>query len=88
MPLMIMGVFCVWCAYNLFFGAGNVFTLQRMQLEEAELSQHLSQVRSQREALEAKVVRVRPDSIDWDMIDEQAIKMLGELPASGKALNM
>lgn len=87
-PLVIMSVFFAWCVFNLFFGAGNVFSLGQMQAEEAQLSAHLDEMRTKRETIESQVVRVRPDTLDWDLIDEQAIKLLGDMPESGKALNM
>ena len=87
-PLIMMGLFLTWCGYYLVLGDNSIFALKTMKLQEAQLSQNLVDVRTQREGVEAKVTRLRPDTLDWDMVEEQATMSLGEMPKDKKALKM
>jgi len=88
LPLVLMGFFLAWCGYYLVFGTGSVFSLRTMKIQEQQLTAHLDEVRAKREDVEAKVMRMRPDTLDWDMVEEQAILSLGEVRKDTKALNM
>ena len=88
LPLILMGAFLAWCGYYLVFGTNSVFALKTMKIQEAQMSQNLNDIRTQRETVEAKVTRLRPGSLDWDMVEEQAAISLGEMPKDKKALNM
>lgn len=88
LPLILMGAFLAWCGYYLVFGTGSVFALQTMKIQEQQLTAHLTEMRTQREGMEARVTRLRPDSLDWDMVEEQAASSLGEMPKGSKAVRM
>lgn len=52
-------------------------SLQTTQLQVQEAEAKLAQVKGQREAIERKVVALRPSSIDRDLLDEQVRSTLG-----------
>jgi len=88
LPIVMMGLFLGWCGYYLVFGTGSVFALKTMKIQEQQLQAHLDEMRTKREGMEAKVTRLRPGSLDWDMVEEQAIISLGEMPKDTKAVKM
>lgn len=88
LPVLISGFVLAWCGFYLLFGASNIFSLRTLKVQETELSQHLDAVQTQRIALEGKVVRMRPASIDWDLVEEQAQAQLGPTQPNTKSLNM
>jgi cell division protein FtsB len=87
-PFILMGAVLLWSGYNLVFGGNGVFALSGMVVQEERLQAHLDELRTRREAVESRVVRLRPDSLDWDLVEEQAILNLGALPEDAKALRM
>ena len=87
-PICMMGLFLGWCGYYLVFGTNSVFALKTMKIQETQLSQNLTDIRGQREGVESRVMRLRPDSLDWDMVEEQAAASLGEMPKDAKAVRM
>lgn len=52
-------------------------SLQTTQLQVQEAEAKLAQVKGEREAVERKVMALRPSSIDGDMLDEQVRTSLG-----------
>ena len=77
LPLMMMGAFLLWSGYYLIFGTNSFFSLQAMKIQGQHLTAHLEDVRTERETLEDRVVRLRPDTLDWDMVEERALLTLG-----------
>lgn len=55
---------------------------QRLDGEIADASAVLGQVASERRALESKVARLNPNSLDTDMLEERARLVLGYVPAN------
>lgn len=88
LPIIMMGLFLAWSGYYLVFGTGSIFALKTMKIQEQQLQAHLLEMKTKREAIEARVTRLRPGSLDWDMVEEQAILSLGEMPKDAKAVRM
>lgn len=75
-PVATLGL-AAYFGYYLIYGNHGVINLARVQ-HEIELTQaQLDRVRSQREALEHRVSLLRPESVDPDMLEEQARARLG-----------
>jgi|SRR4051812_25288771 len=87
-PIGMMGLFLMWSGYYLVFGTNNIFALKTMKIQQAQLQANLDDVKGQRVAMESKVTRLRPGSLDWDMVEEQAIQSLGEMPKDAKSVKM
>jgi hypothetical protein len=45
-------------------------------------------VHTERAGIEDRVVRMRPDSIDWDLVEQEAQTQLGPQGKNTKSLNM
>jgi cell division protein FtsB len=75
-PVVTLGL-AAYFGYYLIYGNHGVLNLARVQ-QQIELKQtQLDRVRSQREALEHRVSLLRPESVDPDMLEEQARSRLG-----------
>ena len=70
MPL-VTAAFLGYFGYHAFTGAFGLQSMDRLVEEAAALSSQLAALRDQRQALETKVARVRPDSLDADLVDFQ-----------------
>ena len=57
-------------------GERGLIVLKRLEAQAAQEGATLHAVKSQRQALEAKVVSLRPDSLDLDRLDERARLLL------------
>ena len=75
-PLACMGL-AAYFGYYLLYGNHGSVSLVRVQ-QEIELKQaQLEQIRADRRALEHRVSLLRPESVDPDMLEEQARAQLG-----------
>ena len=75
-PLACMGL-AAYFGYYLLYGNHGIVSLVRVQ-QEIELKQAaLEQIRTERRALEHRVSLLRPESVDPDLLEEQARARLG-----------
>ena len=92
LPVLISAFVIAWCGFYLLFGANSIFNLRALKVQEAELQAHLDAVHTQRADIDDRVVRMRPDSLDWDLVEQQARaqlgSQLGKPDPSVKSLNM
>jgi len=70
--------FCVvgYFAYHSFEGERGVFAYVRLNEQVAIARAHLEDIRAERLAMERRVALMRPNSLDRDMLDEQARAVL------------
>ena len=78
-PLMA-SLLMAYFAYHAVEGDRGLRAWQRLDIEIAEASAVLDQVVTEREALESKVARLNPNSLDTDMLEERARLVLGYVP--------
>jgi cell division protein FtsB len=71
MPL-VTAAFLGYFGYHAFTGAFGIQSMDRLMEETAALSAQLAALKQERGTLEAKVGRVRPDSVDADLVDLSA----------------
>ncbi len=92
LPVLISAFVIMWCGFYLLFGANSIFSLRALKVQEAQLQTHLTAVHTQRADIEDRVVRMRPDTLDWDLVEQQARTQLGtqlgKPTAEVKSLNM
>ncbi|MBI1212244.1 MAG: septum formation initiator family protein [Alphaproteobacteria bacterium] len=75
-PLVTLGL-AAYFGYYLVYGSHGLISLARVH-HEIELKQaELDRIHTQREALEHRVSLLRPESVDPDMLEEQARARLG-----------
>ena len=88
-PVILSAFVIAWCGFYLLLGSSSVFVMRALKVQEADLQGHLTQLEGQRTQLEDKVTRLRPDSLDWDLVEQEALLKLGT-PAKpdAKALPM
>lgn len=63
--------------YHAVQGEHGLLALREIDARAMELQPEAAAVAAQREALEARVALLQPDSLDPDMLDEQARRRLG-----------
>lgn len=77
----IGSLFCVLILFYLAFhtvsGERGVFALMRERSKLDTLKTELAEIKSKRESLEKKVQKLSSNSIDLDLLDEQAKHVLG-----------
>jgi cell division protein FtsB len=88
LPVIISSVLIAWCGFYLLFGASSIFTLRLLKVQEAKLEKTANNLALQRKDVESRVVRMRPDTLDWDLVEEQAHVKLGTSPLITKSLKM
>jgi cell division protein FtsB len=75
--LALLGLGLVaYFGYHAVSGSRGLLAWREVSTELAASQQDLDQVRAERVALERKVERLRPESLDRDLIDELARKQL------------
>ncbi len=87
LPVIISGVIVAWCGFYLLFGTSSIFVLRTLKVQEAQLQNTHDTLLAQRSDIEDRVVRLRPNSIDWDLVEQEALSKLGPSAAT-KSLKM
>lgn len=67
--LAVVGLYFAWYTVN---GERGIRALERLRVEVQQSQQELAMVTEQKHALEKRVQALRPDSLDLDLLDEQA----------------
>jgi cell division protein FtsB len=75
MPI-VTAAFLGYFGYHAFTGSLGIWSMDRLMDDTAQLSVQLADLTAQRQALEAKVARLRPDSLDADLVDQRAREAL------------
>jgi cell division protein FtsB len=74
-PLIAL-LLMVYFAYHILQGERGLFSWMRMRQKIAETEHHLEVLQAERETLERQVYLLRPESLDRDMLEQQARKIL------------
>lgn len=88
LPVLISAFAIAWCGFYLLFGTNSIFSLRALEVQEAQLQTHLAAVHTERADIEDRVVRMRPNSLDWDLVEQEAQAQLGAGGPAVKSLNM
>lgn len=64
-------------AYHLVSGARGIFSLEALSDELPILEHQLSQLRAENDFLANKISRIREDNLDLDLLEEEAMRILG-----------
>ena len=76
--LTIIGLcLCVYFSSHIVAGERSTFRLMSLERQIAKTTAEYEKTKTQREQLEAKVVKLRPGSIDPDLLEERARSVLG-----------
>ncbi len=75
MPVVTAG-FIGYFGYHAFTGSFGIPAMDRLELQGRELATNLDSLRQQHQALETKVARLRPESLDADVVDVAARRTL------------
>ena len=73
-------------SYHLIHGDSGYFANKGLQKKLVTAEQKLAQKKTDREKLENRVKRLRPDSLDLDMLDERARVTLGFMKPQERVL--
>lgn len=66
----------VYFGYHIVQGERGLFSWMRLRQKITESQEHLSKIQAEKETLEMRVSLLRPDSLDPDMLEERARKIL------------
>jgi cell division protein FtsB len=66
----------IYFGYHIVQGERGLFSWMRLRQKVTESEQHLAQIQAEKETLERRVHLLRPDSVDQDMLEERARKIL------------
>lgn len=75
LTLVFLGM-VAYCCYHAISGQHGIFALLSLTKELDRSKAELDLVRAERMGLEHKVALLRPDSLDLDLLDEEARKVL------------
>jgi cell division protein FtsB len=71
MPVVAIG-FLSYFGYHAFNGAFGIWAMDRLEADAAQLTTQRNKLVAERTALEHDVARVRPSSLDADVVDLRA----------------
>jgi cell division protein FtsB len=74
-PLIAL-LLMIYFGYHIVQGERGLFSWMRLRQKITESQEHLSKIQSEKETLERRVSLLRPDSLDPDMLEERARKIL------------
>ncbi len=76
--LTIVGLcLCVYFSWHIVAGERSTFRLMSLERQIAKTEAEYQKTKAQREHLESKVTKLRPGSIDPDLLEERARTLLG-----------
>jgi cell division protein FtsB len=75
-------------AYYTVEGERGLIALTRLQAQEAQAQMAYASTRADREALQARVMSLRPDSLDIDRLDERTRTLLNDSRADELIINV
>ena len=75
LPVVTVAVLSYF-GFHAFQGEYGLIAKSRLEARKANLENVVARLREERDALERRVTLLRPESLDPDMIDEQARKIL------------
>ena len=76
--LLILGlIMCAYFTYHLFYGPRSFPYLQTVQHQNTFLNEELASLQAKQENLESRVIKLRPETLDTDLLKERARSMLG-----------
>lgn len=86
----LLSIFCfclsIYFTYHAAFGTRSYFRLLTLEKDTASLSTLYDDLHNQRLAIEDRVVRLRPASLDADLLEERIRLVLGYNRANEKIL--
>lgn len=82
---VIFLLLCYFC-YHALNGERGVFAYLRLSKELASLQEQHESVKNQREALENRITRLHPKTLDADLLDEISRKDLGLVGETDKVI--
>jgi cell division protein FtsB len=75
-------------AYYTVEGERGLIALTRLQAQEAQAQMAYTSTKADREALQARVLSLRPDSLDVDRLDERTRTLLNDSRADELIINL
>ena len=87
LPALIGLSLALYFFYHLAYGERSIFQYMDLQSERAALSAERDVLGEKRAELQARVVKMRPDSIDRDMLEERVMATLGYIPEQSYILS-
>jgi cell division protein FtsB len=77
LPALVGMCLALYFTYNIGFGERSAFELLSLTREANAATESYDNTHAQRVALESQVVRLRPGSIDRDLLEQRARVVLG-----------
>ena len=77
LPVAIMALLVVYFIFHALFDEKGLFALMALNSEREHTADRLSAAIAERHGLEQRVQAMRSDSLDLDLLEEQARRILG-----------
>ena len=74
---VFLGMLLVYLSFHLFVSQRSIPSLLSLSIQESRMESQISNLSQEYASLTDKVIRLRPETIDPDMVEEYSIKMLG-----------
>jgi len=87
-PVLACAFVMMYCGYVAVFGSSGIMALSGYEQQARTLQGQLDAVRAEREALQSNVVRLRPETLDWDLVEQEAQRKLGHAAPNRQSLPM
>jgi cell division protein FtsB len=77
LSLLVVLLIVSYVAYQIFSGNRGLLTMFELTKKKQKLEEKIIALEKQKETIESKVERLKPESLDIDLLDEQARSVLG-----------
>lgn len=73
-----LALLLVYLLFHLFVSERSVTSLVTLSAQQEKLEAQLVSVQQERKNLEYKVSKLRPETMDYDLLEEESLRMLGK----------
>lgn len=73
-----MALLLVYLLFHLFVSERSVTSLVSLSAQQEKLEAQLADIQKERSDLEYKVSKLRPETLDYDLLQEETLRMLGK----------
>jgi len=73
-----MALLLVYLLFHLFVSEGSVTSLVSLNVQQEKFEEQLINIKKERGYLEYKVSKLRPETLDYDLLQEETLRMIGK----------
>jgi cell division protein FtsB len=77
MTKSFLGLMLLYLLFHLFVSERSIPSMMQLSMQQSEMQEQLASLNIEKAQLMDRVTRLRPETLDPDMVDEYSIQMLG-----------